>query len=73
VEVKIGVQHAARELVVETGESAESVEKQIADALSQGGLLSLTDVKGRQVLVPVEKIAYVELGSPTAGHVGFRS
>jgi hypothetical protein len=73
VEVKIGVQHAARELVVETVESAESVEKQIAEALTGGGLLSLTDSKGRQILVPVEKIAYVELGSPTAGHVGFRS
>ena len=32
MEVKIGVQHAARELVVETDESAETVEKLVADA-----------------------------------------
>jgi hypothetical protein len=73
VEVKIGVQHAARELVVETNESTESVEKLVADAVAGGGLLSLTDSKGRKVLVPAEKVAYVELGSPTVGHVGFRS
>lgn len=73
MEVKIGVQHAPRELVVETNESTESVEKLVADAVAGGGLLSLTDSKGRKVLVPAEKVAYVELGSPTVGHVGFRS
>ena len=34
MEVKIGVQHAQRELVVETATSAEDVEKQVADAVS---------------------------------------
>lgn len=71
MEVKIGVQHAQRELVVETDEPAESVEKLIGDAVAGGGLLTLTDSKGRKVLVPADRIAYVELGSPTVGHVGF--
>ena len=31
-----------------------------------GGLLSLTDEKGRVVVVPVDKLAYVEVGSPSA-------
>jgi hypothetical protein len=73
VEVKIGVQHAQRELVLETDETAEAVEKLVGDALASGGLVSLTDSKGRKVFVPAEKIAYVELGSGTVGHVGFRS
>jgi hypothetical protein len=73
VEVKIGVQHAQRELVLETDESAEAVEKAVGDALAAGSLVSLTDTKGRKVFVPAEKIAYVELGSSTVGHVGFRS
>jgi hypothetical protein len=73
VEVKIGVQHASRELVLETDETAESVEKQVSDALAGGGLLSLTDTKGRKVFIPAEKIAYIELGTGTVGHVGFRS
>jgi hypothetical protein len=73
VEVKIGVQYAQRELVVETDETAEAVEKLVADAIAGGGLLSLTDNKGRRVFVPAEKIAYVELGGGALGHVGFRS
>lgn len=73
VEVKIGIQHAQRELVVDTTESAETIEKQVADALAGGGLLTLTDQKGRRVVVPVEKLAYVEVGPSTIGHVGFRS
>ncbi|MFF8384432.1 DUF3107 domain-containing protein [Streptomyces kanasensis] len=72
MEVKIGVQHAPREIVLESGQSAEDVERAVADAL--GGtskLLSLTDDKGRKVLVPADRIAYVEIGEPTVRRVGF--
>jgi hypothetical protein len=72
VEVKIGVQNAARELIVETDETADAVEKLVADALSAETLLSLTDQKGRRVVVPAAKIAYVEIGPRTIGQVGFR-
>jgi hypothetical protein len=73
VEVKIGVQHSPRELVVETDETAESVEKLLADAVTAGGVLALTDTKGRKVIVPAAGIAYVEVGGGVAGQVGFRS
>jgi hypothetical protein len=73
VEVKIGVQHAARELVVDTDESAESVEKMVGEAVSSEGVLALTDNKGRRVIVPAAKLAYVEIGGGVSGHVGFRS
>jgi hypothetical protein len=74
VEVKIGIQHAPRELVVDTGESADAVEKLVADAVgSEGGVLALTDSKGRKVIVPASRIAYVEIGGALAGQVGFRS
>ncbi|MEI7034534.1 DUF3107 domain-containing protein [Streptomyces pratensis] len=72
MEVKIGVQHTPREIVLESGLSAEDVESAVAAAL--GGtseLLSLTDDKGRKVLVPSDRIAYVEIGEPTARRVGF--
>jgi hypothetical protein len=36
-------------------------------------VLMLQDSKGRKVLVPTDKLAYVEIGSPTIGQVGFRS
>jgi hypothetical protein len=72
VEVKIGVQHAQRELVVDTDSTPEDVEARLTEALTGNGVLRLSDVKGRTVIVPAEKIAYLELGSPTSGAVGFR-
>ncbi|MEU3502611.1 DUF3107 domain-containing protein [Streptomyces hundungensis] len=72
MEVKIGVQHAPREIVLESGQSAEEVESAVADALAgKAQLLSLTDDKGRKVLVPADKIAYVEIGEPAVRRVGF--
>ncbi|MFC7495034.1 MULTISPECIES: DUF3107 domain-containing protein [unclassified Nocardioides] len=73
MEVKIGVQNAARELTIDVDESAEDVQKQLAEAVANDGVLTLRDSKGRQLLVPVAKLAYVELGHGTAGQVGFRS
>lgn len=74
MEVKIGVQHASRELVVDSELSGEDVEAAVAKALSSDDrLLVLTDTKGRKVMVPIDKLGYVEIGSPTVGQVGFRS
>lgn len=73
MEVKIGVQQAARELVVETDESGDAIEKQVSDAIAAGGVLTLTDSKGRRTIVPADKIAYIEIGRSVAGQVGFRS
>ena len=73
MEVKIGVQNAARELTIDVDETSEAVEKRIAEAVSAEGVLTLQDSKGRKVIVPVAKLAYVELGHGTVGQVGFRS
>jgi hypothetical protein len=74
VEVKIGIQHANRELVIDSNQPRAEVEAAVAQAISgQGEVLELTDVKGRKMLVPSAKLAYVEIGSPTSGQVGFRS
>ncbi|MFJ9027943.1 DUF3107 domain-containing protein [Streptomyces sp. NPDC102274] len=72
MEVKIGVQHTPREIVLESGQTAQEVESAVADALAgKAQLLSLTDEKGRKVLVPAERIAYVEIGEPATRRVGF--
>lgn len=73
MEVKIGVQQAVRELVVETDASPDDVAAQVAEAVSGEGVLTLKDTKGRTIIVPSAKIAYVEIGSSTVGAVGFRS
>ena len=73
MEVKIGVQHAQRELVIDTEERSENIEKLVAEAISSGGVVALTDTKGRRVLVPADRLAYVEIGTAISGTVGFRS
>ncbi|MFE7131453.1 DUF3107 domain-containing protein [Streptomyces sp. NPDC057638] len=72
MEVKIGVLHTPREIVLESGQSAEEVERAVEEALAgKAQLLSLTDDKGRKVLVPADRIAYIEIGEPATRRVGF--
>ena len=72
MEVKIGVQHVARELVLESTPSPQEVEKAIADALKADlGVLTLIDDKGRRVLVPADKLAYVEIAEASHRPFGF--
>lgn len=72
MEVKIGVQFAPRELVLEVGLSPAEVEQSVTEALaSDSGVLSLTDDKGRKVIVPVAKLAYVEIAEAQSRPVGF--
>jgi hypothetical protein len=74
VEVKIGVQFAARELVIESDQTPDDVAKAVADALKADlGVLSLVDDKGRRVLVPADKLAYVEIAEAESRRVGFAS
>ena len=74
VEVKIGVQNTARELVVESEETNESITALVKETLaSDNGVLTLSDTKGKVTVVPVAKLAYVEIGRSTTGQVGFRS
>jgi hypothetical protein len=61
VEVKIGVQHAPRELTLESAQTPAEVEQVVTEALAKESVLSLTDDKGRKVIIPVAKLAYVEI------------
>jgi hypothetical protein len=73
VEVKIGVQFGPRELVLESGQTPDEVEKTVTEAIaSKDGVLALTDEKGRRVIVPVDKLAYVEIAEAASRPVGFR-
>lgn len=72
MEIKIGVQHA-REVSFESSQSAQEVTAEVEKAITDGGLLRLTDDKGQLILVPGSAIAYVELGAPEKPRVGFGS
>jgi hypothetical protein len=73
VEIKVGIQYVNREVVVDTDESAAQVEKSFSDAVANGAVLTLTDNRGRRVMIPGDKIAYIELGEENARKVGFGS
>lgn len=72
MEVKIGVQYAARELVLESAQTPEEVQSAVTSAIARGdGVLELQDEKGRRVIVPVDKVAYVEIAEAESRRVGF--
>ena len=72
MEVRIGVQHATRELVIDSAETTEAILATVTSAVSgEVSVLALTDERGRQVVVPSDKLAYVEIGEPESRRVGF--
>lgn len=74
MDVRIGVSQTAKELDVELpdGTDAEELKASIDQAIAEGNTLWITDRKGRQVGVPAEKVAYIELGRPDDGRrIGF--
>jgi hypothetical protein len=73
VEIKIGVQDTPREVSLDSNDTSESVIAAVNAALASGGILSLVDDRGRTVMVPGAKIAYVEVGASSKGRVGFGS
>lgn len=67
MDVRIGVTYTSKEIDVELGDGSDAtaIRADIDAALgNEAGVLWLTDRRGRQVGVPVGKIAYVEIGAP---------
>ena len=73
MEVKIGIQSIQRELVLDTSSSPDEVERSLATALSNGGMFVIRDDKGGKILIPAEKIGYVELNGTEQRKIGFGS
>jgi Protein of unknown function (DUF3107) len=71
VEIKIGIQSVPRELVVETKSSLEEVQSALAAAIADGGVFTLGDDKGGRVLIPADKIAYLEISGTEPRRIGF--
>lgn len=72
MEVKIGVQFASRELTLDSAQTPAEVEEIVTEALaSDKKLLSLVDEKGRRVIIPLDKLAYVEIAEAAPRAVGF--
>lgn len=75
MDVRIGVTYSPKEIDIELDEKTDvkKLRAEIEKVLTTGsGVLWLTDRKERQVGVPADKVAYVEIGSPAGDrHIGF--
>jgi hypothetical protein len=71
VEVKIGIQSIPRELVLATPSSPDELERSLLTALTNGGMFVVRDEKGGKVLIPADKIGYVELNGAEERRIGF--
>jgi hypothetical protein len=59
--------------MLETNASPEEIERSLAKALSDGGLFVLPDDKDGKIIVPADKIGYVEFSGVEQRRVGFGS
>jgi hypothetical protein len=72
MEIKIGVRSVHREIIIETELTAEEVEQELRKSLAADrGVFSITDVKGRRVIVPVSALGFIEIGEGETRPVGF--
>ena len=74
MDVRIGVTYTGKEIDVELDDDVDRDELRagIEGALGGGGVLWLTDRRGRSIGVPADKVAYVEIGGPDSERrIGF--
>ena len=70
-EVKIGISDSTHEIFIECSSSQSEVIAKVNDAIKTSSVLALSDSKGREILVPHNKISYVEVGESADRRVGF--
>ena len=75
MDVRIGVTNTMREIDLDVDDSIErdQLKDHIEKALTNDvGVLWIADKRGREVCIPSDKVAYVEIGSPADGRtIGF--
>lgn len=70
-EVKIGISDSTHEINIECVSTQSEVIAKVNEAIKSSSVLSLSDSKGREFLVPANKISYVEVGESIDRRVGF--
>ncbi len=71
MEITIGVQNVAREIVLDVELTAEEITESVNAALAGSQTLTFTDSKGQTAIVPAAALGYVITGPKQAGRVGF--
>ncbi|MDN5685086.1 MAG: DUF3107 domain-containing protein [Brachybacterium sp.] len=71
MEIRIGIQHSPREIVIESEEKTEELLERLHAAVADGSPVTLVDDKGRTVLIPGAKLAFAEISTEEPRRVGF--
>jgi osmotically-inducible protein OsmY len=71
IQVRITVANVSSDLNFESALSATQIQSAVSAALKSGDALTLEDIRGRVVMVPADKIGFVEIGEQTDRRVGF--
>jgi hypothetical protein len=72
-EVRIAVANVSSDLAFESPSTPAEISAAVSAAISNGTPLVLSDIRGRTIVVPAERIGFVEIGEQTERRVGFGS
>ena len=72
-EVRIAVANVSSDLAFESPATPAEISAAVSAAISAGTPLVLKDVRGRTIMVPADRIGFVEIGEQTERRVGFGS
>jgi hypothetical protein len=70
-QVRISITNVGSELNFECPSTPAEIKSAVAAALSSQTPLVLSDIRGHEIIVPADKIGYVEIGEPAERRVGF--
>ncbi|MFM2144972.1 MAG: hypothetical protein RI899_760 [Actinomycetota bacterium] len=71
VQVRITVANVTSDVNFESALSAAQIQSAVNAALKSGEALTLEDIRGRVIMVPADKIGFVDIGEQTDRRVGF--
>ncbi|MBU6380745.1 MAG: DUF3107 family protein [Acidobacteria bacterium] len=69
--VRISITNVGSELSFQCSSSPAEIKAAVTAALTSAAPLVLQDVVGNEIIVPADKIGYVEIGEPAERRVGF--
>jgi hypothetical protein len=72
-EIRIAVANVSSDLAFESPATPAEISAAVSAAISGGTPLVLKDVRGRTIMVPADRIGFVEIGEQTERRVGFGS
>lgn len=70
-EVRIAVTNVSAELSFECPTGVDEIRSAVTSAITAGSPLVLSDVRGREIIIPADKIGFVEIGEQVERRVGF--